>query len=102
MNRTSATIHWLYEGLESKGSELVVFDVNRFDQLASFIPSANDAPLKHLEARLDLPYRLTVITNVFRESPLMAQRTKTPRSGAIDGEKNRIDKKSSMLNNKKF
>jgi len=81
---TSATIHRLYEKLQNKGSEIVVFDVNRFDQLAPFIPAANDKPLKHLEARSDLPYRLTVITNMALDSNRMVQRTKAPRSSAID------------------
>ncbi|MDA9761802.1 alpha/beta fold hydrolase [Desulfobacterales bacterium] len=81
---TSATIHRLYEQLQNKDSELVVFDVNRFDQLASFIPSANEKPLKHLETRSDLPYRLTIIANMARNSNRMVQRTKAPRSGAID------------------
>jgi len=81
---TSATIHQLYEKLQNKGSELVVFDVNRFDQLEPFIPAANDKPLKHLEMRSDLPYRLTVITNMARDSNRMVQRTKAPRSRAID------------------
>ncbi len=81
---TSATIHRLYEQLQNKDSELVVFDVNRFDQLASFIPSANEKPLKHLETRSDLPYRLTIITNMARNSNCMVQRTKAPRSVAID------------------
>jgi alpha-beta hydrolase superfamily lysophospholipase len=81
---TSATIHRLYERLENNGSELVVFDVNRFDRLASFIPTANDKPLKHLEARSDLPYRLTIITNAARDTNRMAQKTKAPRSNGID------------------
>ena len=81
---TSATIHRLYEKLQNKGSEIIVFDVNRFDQLAPFIPAANDKPLKHLEARSDLPYRLTIITNMARNSNRMVQRTKAPRSSAID------------------
>jgi len=81
---TSATIHRLYEQLQNKDSELVVFDVNRFDQIASFIPSANEKPLKHLETRSDLPYRLTIITNMARDSNHMVHRTKAPGSGAID------------------
>jgi len=80
----SATIHRLYEKLQNKGSELVVFDVNRFDQLEPFIPAANDKLLKHLETRSDLPYRFTVITNMARDSNRMVQRTKAPRSRAID------------------
>ena len=81
---TSATIHRLYEQIQNKDSELVVFDVNRFDQLAPFIPAANEKPLKYLETRPDLPYRLTVITNLTRDSNRMVQRTKAPRSDVID------------------
>ncbi len=81
---TSATIHLLYEKLQNKESELVVFDVNRFDQLASFLPAANDKPLNHLETRSDLPYRLTIITNMARNSNRMVQRTKAHRTGAMD------------------
>ena len=82
--QTSATIHRLYDQLENEGSELVVFDVNRFDQLAPFLPAADRAPLEQLEARSDLPYRLTVITNAARDSRSVTQRTKAPRSSAMD------------------
>jgi alpha-beta hydrolase superfamily lysophospholipase len=81
---TSATIHRLYDRLENEGSELVVFDVNCFDQLAPFLPTADRAPLVRFEARSDLPYRLTVITNAARSSERMTRRTKAPRSSAID------------------
>ena len=81
---TPATIQQLYNRLENKGSELVVFDVNRFDKLASFLPEFDLAPLKRLEARSDLPYRLTFITNVARNSKQVAKRTKAPRSRAVD------------------
>jgi alpha-beta hydrolase superfamily lysophospholipase len=81
---TSATIHRLYEQLENKGSELVVFDVNRFDQLEPFLPAENRASLVRLEAQSNLPYRLTIITNVDRSSNRMTQRTKAPRWSEID------------------
>ncbi len=81
---TSATIHRLYEQLENEGSELVIFDVNRFDQLEPFLPAENRASLVRLEARSDLPYRLTIITNVDRGSNHMIQRTKAPRWSEID------------------
>ena len=81
---TSATIHRLYDRLQNDGSELVVFDVNRFDKLAPFLPAADRGPLDRLESRSDLPYRLTVITNVARDSERVARRTKAPRSRAID------------------
>jgi alpha-beta hydrolase superfamily lysophospholipase len=82
--QTPATIHRLYNRLENKGSELVIFDVDRLDQLASFIPAANKEPLKDLEARQDLPYRLTVITNAGRQTRDLVQRTKAPRSATVD------------------
>jgi len=81
--RTSATIHRLYNRLENEGSELVVFDVNRLNQLGPFLPAAKRAPLEQLEARSDLPYRLTVITTVDRDSRRVARRTKAPRSSAM-------------------
>ena len=81
---TSATIHKLYEQLENKDSELIVFDVNRFDQLAPFIPAANQSSLQQLEDSADLPYRLTVITNVSSNSRQITQRTKGIRSGTIE------------------
>lgn len=39
---------------------------------------------ERLETRSDLPYRLTVITNLARVPNRMAQRTKAPRSSEID------------------
>jgi alpha-beta hydrolase superfamily lysophospholipase len=81
---TPSTIHRLYDRLENEGSELVVFDVNCFDQFSPFLPAANRAPIVRLEARSDLPYRLTVITNVSRGSERMTRRTKAPRSSIID------------------
>lgn len=81
---TSATIHRFYDRLENDGSELVVFDINRFDPLSLFIPAGNRAPLVRLEARSDLPYRFTIITNVDRGSERMTQRTKALRSSEID------------------
>jgi hypothetical protein len=81
---TSATIHRFYDKLENAGSELVVFDVNRFDQLAPFLPSADEGPLKRLQARSDLPYRLTVITNVATDSELVLRQTQAPRSSSLD------------------
>jgi hypothetical protein len=50
----------------------------------ALILPANEKPLKHLETRSDLPYRLTIITNMAWDSNHMVQRTKAPRSGAID------------------
>jgi alpha-beta hydrolase superfamily lysophospholipase len=82
--KSSATVQRLYDRLENVDSELVVFDVNRSDRLAAFIPAATDSPLEQLGANTDLPYRLTVITNVTNKSAQLAQQTKEPRSRAIE------------------
>lgn len=81
---TSATIHRFYDRLENKGSELVVFDVNRFDQLSPFLSTADDGPLKRLQTRSDLPYRLTVITNAGPDSELAIRQTQAPHSRVLD------------------
>ena len=80
----AATIRYLYNQLENNDSELVVFNVNQFDRLAALIPAAYNKRLEQLMARPDLPYRLTVITNVATDTELVAERTKAPRSSTID------------------
>ncbi len=81
---TNATIQRLYSQLENLESELVIFDVNRTDRLSLFIPAANSSPLRQLAADDDLPYRLTVITNVVGNAQQVAQKSKPPRSGIIE------------------
>lgn len=83
---TSETISRLYDQLENGGSELIIFDVNRFDRIKPFIPATNASPLMQLEARDDLPYRLTVITNVSSDSRQVTQRSKAPHSNTIETE----------------
>jgi len=80
----SATIRHFYNRLENNDSELVVFDVNRIDRIAALVPAVYNERLKQLMARADLPYRLTVITNVATDSEFVAQRTKAPRSKTIE------------------
>ena len=81
---TSATVERLYDRLESEGSELVIFDVNRFDELAPWIPAATDSPLERLEASTELPYRLTVITNRSPDTAEMMEKSRAPRAHAIE------------------
>ena len=81
---TSATIDRLYGKLENEGSELVLFDVNRLERLSSFLSKAEKVPLDLLEARSDLPYRLTVITNIVEDSRQVASRTRASRSDEVD------------------
>ena len=77
---TSVTIDRFYGQLENPGNELVIFDVNRYDQMESFYPAWDAATLGALENRADLPYQLTIIANATPESSQVVQRTKAPRS----------------------
>ncbi len=81
---TSATIQGLYGHLDNLDSELVIFDVNRFDQLTPFLPAANASPLLKLKADQDLSYQLTVISNVSSDSQQLAEKTKAPHSNNIE------------------
>jgi alpha-beta hydrolase superfamily lysophospholipase len=69
---TSATAQHLFDQLEDPHSELVIFDVNRFDTFAGFMPATVDRPLDRLETSADLNYRLTVISNVSPNSRSVA------------------------------
>jgi len=80
----SATVRSFYNRLENNNSELVIFNVNNFDRLAALVPATYNKRLKQLLAHPDLPYRLTVVTNVARESRFVAERTKAPRSKTIE------------------
>jgi hypothetical protein len=82
--KTASTIQNLYGKMENLDSELIIFDVNRSDQIKTFIPAANEIPLKQLESDSGLPYRLTVITNVSGDSALLARITREPRSDLAD------------------
>ncbi len=77
---TEATIRRLYFRLVDDGNELVVFDINRFSELEAFIPSSQEKALRELQARTDLPYRLTVIGNESELTERLAERSKLPRS----------------------
>jgi len=77
---TPATIARLYDRLQNDLSELVIFDVNRTESFAALMPTSEAAPLQLLEARQDLPYRLTVISNQSNNTSSVASLSKAPRS----------------------
>jgi esterase/lipase len=81
---TAATIQRLYGYLDNDDSELVIFDVNRFDSLNPFIPAVNASLESKLRGAGNLPYRLTAITNVSRNSRELAEKSKAPHSTVID------------------
>jgi alpha-beta hydrolase superfamily lysophospholipase len=75
---TEAIVHRLFDQLERKDDELVLFDVNHMSVLKDFIEPRYDrtALLAALEKRETLPYTLTVITNEEDDSPQVAARTR--------------------------
>ena len=79
---TSSTIGNFYDHLENPNSELVIFDVNRFDAFKGFMPPNEDAQLQQLQSRTDLPYRLTVISNLTADTRSVAARSKAAHGGA--------------------
>jgi pimeloyl-ACP methyl ester carboxylesterase len=60
---TSATAHVLYDRLPPNGSELVLFDLNRFSPLGPFLKPGMDGLLAELLARPSRPYAFSVVTN---------------------------------------
>jgi len=69
---TRSVVEQLYNRLETEKNELVLYDVNRANQLADFFPQEN---AKHevdtillQRATLPLPYTLTLITNRHQNS----------------------------------
>ena len=73
---TSATIQHLYDQLENEKSELVIFDVNRSNAFAGFMPATKEEPLEKLEASAERSYRLAVIGNVAPNSTFVAARSR--------------------------
>ena len=65
---TSAIVTGLFEKLAPKGHELVLFDINRFNETAKFFKNDPKSYLDNLLERNDLSYTLTVIANENEES----------------------------------
>lgn len=81
---TNAIVERLYDKLEGKEHELVLFDVNRVARVKALLLASEHRRLLHeLEHRSDLPYLLTVITNAGKDSPAVVERTKLPHSNEI-------------------
>ena len=60
---TASTAHVLYDRLAPNGSELVLFDLNRFSPFGPFLKQGLDGLLEELLARPSRPYALSVVTN---------------------------------------
>jgi alpha-beta hydrolase superfamily lysophospholipase len=60
---TASTVHDLYERLPANGSELVLYDVNRYESIQALMRREHRVLLDSL-IREDHPYALTLVTNV--------------------------------------
>lgn len=78
----SEVVHGLLARLPARGHELFVFDVNRNARMEGLIAPGPLADLERLRNALDLPFRITVVTNHDPDSPVVA--TYTRNAGARD------------------
>ncbi len=81
---TTATVQHLFDQLDDPRSELVIFDVNRVDAFAGFMPATVDKPLDQLERSTNLNYRLTVISNVASDSRSVAANSRAAHSAQTE------------------
>jgi alpha-beta hydrolase superfamily lysophospholipase len=79
---TEAIVHGLYNGLEGDGNELVLFDINRVALFRYLFTSDQRELLEALEGNRQLPYTLSVITNVSDEALEVLERKTEPRADA--------------------
>jgi len=64
--------------LPAAGHELVVFDINRNENLEGWIAPGPLEDLETLRAALDLPFRLTLVANRSRDTRAVAAYTRAP------------------------
>lgn len=62
--------------LPAKGHELVVFDINRNENLEGWIAPGLLEDLERLRAAVDLPFRLTLVANKARDTRMVAAYTR--------------------------
>ncbi|MDN3514090.1 MAG: alpha/beta fold hydrolase [Candidatus Brocadia sp.] len=83
---TPSLVTHLYNQLKPNGHELVLFDVNRFSALESFIKDRHDAFLGNLKEASDLPYAWTLVTNQASDTLRIVAETRTACSDAVTQE----------------
>ena len=72
---TSAIVDRLYNRMVVNNSELVLFDVNRFSRVDEFLSQSHNALYNRITQAKDLPYTLTIVTNVNEESRKVMAKT---------------------------
>lgn len=77
---TDAIINTLYNKLPANNHELVLFDVNRLTEVDSFFQDKHKDLLQRLINMDNLPYTITLVTNINDESREVLVKTKKPQS----------------------
>ncbi len=76
-------INGLLARLPAQGSELIIFDVNRSEQLEGFIAQGRLDDLEHLRAAINLPFRITLVANRSQDTRTIAAYTRGPQSNEV-------------------
>jgi alpha-beta hydrolase superfamily lysophospholipase len=83
--QTEAVATRLFDRLADNGSELVLFDLNRFANAKPFLKTTHDALIARLSASRERRYRFTLVTNISPESPDVAVKS-FPKGGGAAAE----------------
>jgi alpha-beta hydrolase superfamily lysophospholipase len=78
---TEAIVTQLFDRLSAPNSELVLFDVNRFDRLGDFLSPHYPAMLERLIGEATPSYALTIVTNGQSTTEEVVARTRVPGGG---------------------
>ena len=81
--RTSAVTEVFYNNLNPRNHELVFFDINRSAAIKSFLKSDHRKFIQRLEEKDQLPYDLTIVTNLSDDSSEVIARTRQAISNEI-------------------
>ena len=83
----SALVARLFDRFPNPGSELVLFDINRYDSLRALLKRGVDGSLEALAKRENLPFGLTLVTNCDGQTDGLVAKHRTPeRPGFGKGE----------------
>ncbi|KPK56699.1 MAG: hypothetical protein AMS22_00050 [Thiotrichales bacterium SG8_50] len=80
---TPALISGLFDRLAPEGHELVLFDINRYAEVEPVLVSNPAATTRGLLENRSLPFTLTVVTNVSKESNALTARQKQAQSAIV-------------------
>jgi alpha-beta hydrolase superfamily lysophospholipase len=77
-------VRGLLNYLPERGHELVVFDVNRYEQIEMLLAPGPLEGLERLRAAQDLPFKLTIVTNRGPQTRAIAALTRQARAAAFE------------------